>query len=312
MRTLLDAAADGGYAMGAFGISNLEHTHAIMRAAAETQSPVVMMISNRNINYAGAPFLYALARTAVEQYPDIPMAIHLDHGLSPKSCIEMIDLGFSSVMIDGSLHEDGSTPADYEYNLRVTKEVVAYARPRGVTVEGEIGTLARIDGGESDRLTDPDQAVDFVKQTGVDALAVAIGTSHGAYKFSKRPDDDMLAMSLLEEIHERLPDTHLVLHGASSVPEHLVEEINRYGGAMKPAYGVPTEELVRAIGLGVRKINVDTDSRLAMTAAIRKVFAEHPETYDPRDYLKPATTAMAELVAARMRSFGQAGQAASV
>jgi fructose-bisphosphate aldolase class II len=250
---------------------------------------------------------------ATELYPEIPVVLHQDHGNSPETCISAIDLGFTSVMMDGSLLEDGKTPADFDHNVQVTREVVDYAHARGVSVEGELGTLGGIEDGVGSgeiHLTDPDQAVDFVELTGVDALAVAIGTSHGAYKFSRAPDRSVLAIDLVEQIHDRLPQTHLVMHGSSSVPKELVDEINRYGGSIRPTWGVPIPEIQQGIRHGVRKINVDTDSRLAITGAIRKAFAESPEEFDPRSYLGPARNEMRRVVAERMMQFGQAGHAA--
>jgi fructose-bisphosphate aldolase, class II len=312
MRQLLDEAANGGYGVGAFNVNNMEQIQAIMEAARETSSPVIIQASRGARAYTNDLFLWHLMQAATELYPEIPVALHLDHGNEPATCISAIDLGFTSVMMDGSLEADGKTPSSFDYNVAVTKEVVAYAHERGVTVEGEIGTLGGIEDGHGSgevHLTDPDEAVAFVEQTGLDALAVAIGTSHGAYKFSSPPDGEVLKMDLIKEIHQRLPDTHLVMHGSSSVPRELVDEINRYGGALKPAWGVPVKEIQVGIQHGVRKVNVDTDSRLAVTGAIRKVFAESPEKFDPRDYLKPARTAMEVLIAERMRDFGQAGHA---
>jgi fructose-bisphosphate aldolase, class II len=312
MRQLLDEAALGGYGVGAFNVNNMEQIQAIMEAARETSSPVIIQASRGARAYTNDLFLWHLMQAAAELYPEIPVALHLDHGNEPSTCISAIDLGFTSVMMDGSLEADGKTPASFEYNVAVTKEVVAYAHERGVTVEGEIGTLGGIEDGHGSgevHLTDPDEAVAFVEETGIDALAVAIGTSHGAYKFDREPDGEVLKMDLIKEIHQRLPDTHLVMHGSSSVPKSLVDEINRYGGSLKPAWGVPVKEIQLGVRHGVRKINVDTDSRLAVTGAIRKVFAESPEKFDPRDYLKPARTAMQELIAERMRDFGQAGHA---
>jgi fructose-bisphosphate aldolase class II len=312
MRQLLDEAAKGGYGVGAFNVNNMEQIQAIMEAARETSSPVIIQASRGARAYTNDLFLWHLMQAATELYPEIPVALHLDHGNEPETCISAIDLGFTSVMMDGSLEADGKTPASFEYNVAVTKEVVAYAHERGVTVEGEIGTLGGIEDGHGSgevHLTDPDEAVAFVEETGLDALAVAIGTSHGAYKFASAPDGDVLKMDLIKEIHRRLPETHLVMHGSSSVPPELVDEINRYGGDLKPAWGVPVKEIQVGIQHGVRKINVDTDSRLAVTGAIRKVFAESPEKFDPRDYLKPARTAMEVLIAGRMRDFGQAGHA---
>jgi fructose-bisphosphate aldolase class II len=315
MRQLLDEAAKGGYGVGAFNVNNMEQIQAIMEAARETKSPVIIQASRGARSYTNDRFLYHLMIAATEVYPEIPVALHQDHGNSPATCKSAIDMGFTSVMMDGSLKEDGKTPADFDYNVRVTREVVEMAHERGVTVEGELGCLGGIEDGHGagvdalSHLTDPDQAVEFVERTGIDALAVAIGTSHGAYKFSKKPTGEVLVMSRIEEIHRRLPNTHLVMHGSSSVPEDLQEMINKYGGKMKPTFGVPVEEIQRGIKHGVRKINVDTDNRMAMTGAIRKVFAEHPEAFDPRDYLKPAREAMKDVVRKRMTAFGQAGHA---
>ena len=312
MRQLLDEAAKGGYGVGAFNVNNMEQIQAIMEAARETASPVIIQASRGARAYTNDLFLWHLMLAAVELYPEVPVALHLDHGNEPATCISAIDLGFTSVMMDGSLEADGKTPSSFEYNVAVTKEVVEYAHARGVTVEGEIGTLGGIEDGHGSgevHLTDPDQAVQFVHDTGLDALAVAIGTSHGAYKFSKEPDGEVLKMDLIKEIHTRLPETHLVMHGSSSVPKELVDQVNAYGGSLRPTWGVPIKEIQLGIQHGVRKVNVDTDSRLAITGAIRKVFAETPEKFDPRDYLKPARTAMQELVAGKMRDFGQAGHA---
>jgi fructose-bisphosphate aldolase class II len=312
MRQLLDEAAKGGYGVGAFNVNNMEQIQAIMEAARETASPVIIQASRGARSYTNDKFLWHLMQAAVELYPEVPVALHLDHGNEPATCISAIELGFTSVMMDGSLEADGKTPASFEYNLAVTKEVVEYAHARGVTVEGELGTLGGIEDGHGSgevHLTDPDQAVEFVEATGIDALAVAIGTSHGAYKFAKEPDGEVLKMDLIKEIHQRLPETHLVMHGSSSVPQELLQQVNQYGGKLKPAWGVPIKEIQLGIQHGVRKINVDTDSRLAITGAIRKVFVESPEKFDPRDYLKPARAAMQELVASKMRDFGQAGHA---
>jgi fructose-bisphosphate aldolase class II len=312
LRQLLDAAADGGYGVGAFNVNNMEQIQAIMEAARETQSPVIVQASRGARSYTNDRFLFHLMEAAAELYPEIPVVLHQDHGNSPETCISAIELGFTSVMMDGSLLEDGKTPSDFEYNVNVTREVVEHAHARGVSVEGELGTLGGIEDGVGSgevHLTDPDQAVEFVERTGIDALAVAIGTSHGAYKFSKPPDGEVLAMDLIEQIHSLLPDTHLVMHGSSSVPKDLVDAINEYGGAMEPTWGVPVEEIQQGIRHGVRKINVDTDLRLAMTGAIRKVFAEEPGEFDPRSYLKPARAAMQRVVAERMQQFGQAGHA---
>jgi fructose-bisphosphate aldolase class II len=312
MRQLLDEAAAGGYGVGAFNVNNMEQIQAIMEAARETRSPAIVQASRGARSYTNDRFLYHLMQAAAELYPEIPLVLHQDHGNSPETCISAIEQGFTSVMMDGSLLADHKTPSDFEYNVRVTREVVEYAHARGVTVEGELGTLGGIEDGVGSgevHLTDPDQAVEFVERTGIDALAVAIGTSHGAYKFSQRPTGDVLAMNLIEEIHRRLPDTHLVMHGSSSVPRELVDQINRYGGRMQPTFGVPVEEIQQGIRHGVRKVNVDTDSRLAITGAIRKVFAEDPEEFDPRKYLAPARSAMQAVVAERMTQFGQAGHA---
>lgn len=310
LRELLDAAGRGGYGVGAFGISNMEQARAIADATIETQSPVIVMLSHKSIQYAGARYLAHLARAVAEECEGLAVCVHLDHGTTYEACIEAIDLGCSSVMIDASLMPDGRTPASYEHNVETTARVVEAARARGVSVEGELGTLGSIDAardGQLAQLTDPAQAEDFVERTGVDALAVAIGTSHGAYKFDRPPGADLLAMDVIEEIHRRLPETHLVMHGASSVPPELIEEVNRHGGELRPTFGVPIEELQRGIAAGVRKINVDTDGRLAMTAAVRRALVERPGDYDPRVWLAPTIDAMREVVAARMRQFGQAG-----
>ncbi len=315
MRQLLDEAAKGGYGVGAFNVNDMEQIQAIMEAAKETNSPVIVQASRGARAYAQDKYLYHLMLAAAELYPDIPLVLHQDHGNSAETCKSAIDLGFTSVMMDGSLMPDGKTPSSFDYNVQVTKEVVAYAHPRGVTVEGEIGVLGGIEDGHGaggtglEHVTDPDQAVEFVAKTGLDALAIAIGTSHGAYKFSKKPDGSVLKMDVLIKIHERLPKTHLEMHGSSSVPKDLQDIINQYGGKLKPTWGVPVEEIQLGIRNGVRKINVDTDNRLAMTGAIRKVFVETPEKFDPRDYMKPARDAMKKVVAQRMTQFGQAGHA---
>jgi fructose-bisphosphate aldolase class II len=312
LRQLLDEAAAGGYGVGAFNVNNMEQIQAIMEAARETESPAIVQASRGARSYTNDRFLFHLMQAAVELYPEIPVCLHLDHGKSPETCISAIELGFTSVMMDGSLLADGKTPSDFDYNVAVTREVVDYAHPRGVSVEGELGTLGGIEDGHGSgqvHLTDPDQAVEFVERTGIDALAVAIGTSHGAYKFTKPPTGDVLAIDLIEEIHERLPHTHLVMHGSSSVPKELVDAINAYGGAIRPTWGVPIAEIQQGIRHGVRKINVDTDSRLAITGAIRKVFVESPGEFDPRSYLAPARKAMQAVVAERMQQFGQAGHA---
>jgi len=312
MRQLLDEAAHGGYGVGAFNVNNMEQIQGIMEAARETASPVIVQASRGARSYAGDRFLYHLMLAAAEEYPEIPVALHQDHGNNPATCISAIELGFTSVMMDGSLLEDGKTVADYEYNVQVTREVVEYAHARGVTVEGELGTLGGIEDGVGSgevHLTDPDQAVEFVQQTGIDALAVAIGTSHGAYKFSRRPDGQILAMHVIEEIHRRLPETHLVMHGSSSVPAVLIDRINAAGGSMRAAFGVPVEEIRQGIRHGVRKINVDTDGRLAITAAVREAIVAKPEEFDPRHFTRAAREGMKQIVAERMRQFGQAGHA---
>jgi len=318
MRQLLDEAARKGYGVGAFNVNNMEQIQAIMEAARETESPVIIQASRGARSYSQDRFLYHLMLAATELYPEIPVVLHLDHGNSPATCKSAIEMGFTSVMMDGSLLEDGKTPSSYDYNVRVTREVVEMAHARGVTVEAEIGTLGGIEDGHGaggtglEHLTDPDQAEQFVKDTGCDALAIAIGTSHGAYKFTKKPDGSVLKMDRLIEIHQRIPTTHLVMHGSSSVPKELQNIINQYGGKLKPTWGVPVEEIQLGIKNGVRKINVDTDNRLAMTGAIRKVLWETPEKFDPRDYLKPAREAMKKVVMERMVQFGQAGHAKEI
>jgi fructose-bisphosphate aldolase class II len=315
MRQVLDEAAKGGYGVGAFNVNNMEQIQAIMEAARETKSPVIVQASRGARSYTNDRFLYHLMIAATEVYPEIPVVLHQDHGNSPETCKSAIDMGFTSVMMDGSLLADGKTPSDFDYNVKVTRDVVELAHERGVTVEGELGCLGGIEDGHGaggsglEHLTDPDQAVEFVERTGIDALAVAIGTSHGAYKFTKKPTGEVLVMKRIEEIHQKLPATHLVMHGSSSVPQDLQDVINKYGGKMKQTYGVPVEEIQRGIKHGVRKINVDTDNRMAITGAIRKVFVESPEKFDPRDYMKPARDAMKEVVKARMIQFGQAGHA---
>ncbi|HVC45653.1 MAG TPA: class II fructose-bisphosphate aldolase [Terracidiphilus sp.] len=315
MRQLLDEAAKGGYGVGAFNVNDMEQIQAIMEAAKETNSPVIIQASRGARQFAQDRYLYHLILAASELYPEIPIAMHQDHGNSFETCKSAIELGFTSVMMDGSLKEDGKTPSTFEENVDVTKRVVEFAHERGITVEGEIGVLGGVEDGHGaggsglEHLTDPDQAVEFAERTGVDALALAIGTSHGAYKFSKKPDGSVLKMDLLIEIHKRLPHTHLVMHGSSSVPKDLQDIVNQYGGKLKPTWGVPVEEIQLGIRNGVRKINVDTDNRLAITGAIRKVLWESPEKFDPRDYMKPARDAMKKVVALRMTQFGQAGHA---
>ncbi len=321
MRALLDHAAENDYGVAAFNVNNMEQIQAIMEAAQETNSPVIIQASRGARQYTNDAYLRHLMLAAAELYPNIPVAMHQDHGNSPKTCLSAIDQGFTSVMMDGSLMDDGRTPSDYEYNVRVTREVVKAAHAKGVTVEGEIGTLGGIEDGHGagltgadalKHLTDPGQAGQFVKDTGVDALAVAIGTSHGAYKFTRKPTGDVLVMTVIEEIHRRLPNTHLVMHGSSSVPQELLEIIRKFGGQMKETYGVPVEEIQRGIKHGVRKINVDTDNRLAMTGAIRQIFSTKPSEFDPRSYLGPARDAMKKVCVARMIAFGQAGNAGKI
>ncbi len=321
MRVMLDHAAENGYGIGAFNVNNMEQIQSIMMAATETNSPVIVQASRGARSYSNDNYLRHLMLAAAELNPKIPIAMHQDHGNSPETCFSAIDQGFTSVMMDGSLLEDGKTPSSYEHNVDVTRKVVAKAHALGVTVEAEIGCLGGIEDGHGAgltgeealaHLTDPEEAQRFSEETGCDALAVAIGTSHGAYKFTRKPSGDVLKMDLIEEIHRRLPNTHLVMHGSSSVPMELIDIINRYGGEMPETYGVPVEAIQQGIKHGVVKINVDTDNRLAITGAIRKVFAESPGKFDPRDYLKPARVAMAEVVKARMIAFGQAGWADKV
>jgi fructose-bisphosphate aldolase, class II len=327
LRVVLDHAAENNYGVAAFNVNNMEQIQAIMEAAHETDSPVIVQASRGARQYSQDAYLKHLMLAAAELYPHIPTVMHQDHGNSPATCTSAIKNGFTSVMMDGSLKEDGKTPADYEYNVRVTAEVVKLAHPQHVSVEGELGCLGSLESGEGEQedghgavgtltrdqlLTDPVQAEDFVAKTGVDALAVAIGTSHGAYKFSRKPDGQVLAMDRIIEIHKRLPNCHLVMHGSSSVPQQLQDELRKYGGKMSQTWGVPVEEIQLGIKHGVRKINVDTDNRIAMTAAIRKVFMETPEKFDPRDYLKPARAAMKQVCIDRMKAFGQAGNAAKL
>ena len=327
LRKVLDHAAENGYGVAAFNVNNMEQIQSIMEAAKETNSPVIIQASRGARSYSQDAFLRHLMLAAVELYPEIPVVMHQDHGNSPATCLSAIENGFTSVMMDGSLKEDGKTPASYEYNVDVTKKVVALAHARGVSVEGELGCLGSLESGHGEAedghgaegvlshdqlLTDPEEAARFVAETGVDALAVAIGTSHGAYKFTRKPDGEVLAMSRIEEIHKKIPNTHLVMHGSSSVPQELQDIINKYGGQMKQTWGVPVEEIKRGIKSGVRKINVDTDCRMAITGAIRKVLFESPEKFDPRDYLKPARTAMKDVCVARMVAFGQAGNASKI
>jgi fructose-bisphosphate aldolase class II len=314
LRQALDEAAKKGYALGGYNVNNMEQIQSIMEAAHATNSPVILQASRGARKYANDKFLYHLMLAANELYPEIPIVLHQDHG-SKEACLSAVDMGYTSVMIDGSLKEDHKTPASFEENVAVTKEVVAYAHARGVSVEAELGVIGGIEDGagagdmKSDFLTDPEQAVEFVKETGVDALAVAVGTSHGVYKFTKEPDGSVLVMDRIVEIHKLLPTTHIVMHGSSSVPQDLLALVNKYGGQIKPTWGVPVSEIQKGIQHGVRKVNVDTDIRLAMTAAIRQYLTEHPEAFDPRDYLKPARDKVIELLSERMQAFGQAGHA---
>ena len=327
MRELLDHAAEHAYGIPAFNVNNLEQVQAVMEAAKETGAPVILQASAGARKYAGESFIKHLIAAAVETYPQIPLVMHQDHGQNPGVCQGAIDLGFSSVMMDGSLEADGKTIASYEYNLDVTKQVVQMAHVRGITVEGELGCLGSLETMKGDKedghgtdatmtrdqlLTDPEQAADFVKQTQVDALAIAIGTSHGAYKFSRKPTGDILAIERIKEINRRIPNTHLVMHGSSSVPQELLAMIRQYGGQMKETYGVPVEEIQKAIQFGVRKINIDTDIRLAMTGAVRKFLAENPEKFDAREWLKPAREAAKAVCKARYIEFGCEGQGAKI
>lgn len=327
MRQLLDHAAENGYGLPAFNVNNLEQVQAIMQAADEVNAPVIMQASAGARKYAGEAFLRHLIEAAVEAYPHIPVVMHQDHGQSPAVCMAAIKSGFTSVMMDGSLESDGKTVASYEYNVDVSKKVVEFSHSIGVTVEAELGVLGSLETMKGDKedghgaegtmtreqlLTDPEQAADFVRQTGCDALAIAIGTSHGAYKFTKKPTGDILAIERIKEIHRRIPNTHLVMHGSSSVPQELLAEIREFGGDMKETYGVPVEEIVEGIKHGVRKVNIDTDLRLAITGAIRRYFAENPSKFDPRDYLKPARAAAAKVCRERYLAFGCEGQAGKI
>ncbi|MCK5863386.1 MAG: ketose-bisphosphate aldolase [Candidatus Hydrogenedentes bacterium] len=324
MRQILDEAAKGGYGVGAFNVNNMEQIQAIMQAANDTNSPVIIQASRGALKYSKMIYLKKLMEAAAEEFPQIPVSMHLDHGNSLESCKEAIALGFTSVMMDGSLASDGKTPNTYEQNVDITRQVVEYAHPLGVTVEGELGCLGGIEDGHGagltadevdEHLTDPAQTEDFVAKTGLDALAVAIGTSHGAYKSGRKDPKTgemlppTLAMDRVHEIHKRLPNCHMVMHGSSSVPKELVDIINQYGGSMPNTFGIAVDQIQDGIKHGVRKVNVDTDSRLAITGAIRKVFMESPEKFDPRDYLKPAREAAYDVYVARMNAFGQAGHA---
>jgi fructose-bisphosphate aldolase class II len=327
LRQLLDHAAERDYGLPAFNINNLEQILAIMQAADASDSPVILQASAGARKYAGEAFLRKMVEAAVESYPHIPICMHQDHGASPAVCQASIRSGFSSVMMDGSLLPDMKTPSSYDYNVEVTRKVVDFAHCVGVSVEGELGCLGSLESGQAgeedgsgaegilshdELLTDPAQAADFVKRTGVDALAIAIGTSHGAYKFSRKPTGDILAIGRIKEIHERIPDTHLVMHGSSSVPQEWLDIIREYGGEMKETYGVPVEEIQEGIRHGVRKVNIDTDIRLAMTGAMRRTMAKHRSEFDPRKFFKDATVAAKDICEARFDAFGSAGQASKI
>ena len=327
MRQMLDHAAENGYGIPAFNVNNLEQVRAIMLAANETNSPVILQGSAGARAYAGAPFLRHLILAAIEEFPHIPVVMHQDHGTSPSVCQRSIQLGFSSVMMDGSLMDDGKTPSSYEYNVDVTRRTVEMAHACGVSVEGELGCLGSLETGEAGEedgigavgkltmdqmLTDPEEAADFVQKTQVDALAIACGTSHGAYKFTRPPTGDILAIDRIKAIHNRIPNTHLVMHGSSSVPQDWLAIINEFGGKIPETYGVPVEQIQEGIKNGVRKINIDTDLRLASTGAVRRFLAENPSEFDPRKFLKASTQAMSDICKARYEAFGTVGQAAKI
>ncbi len=327
MRQLLDHAAEFSYGLPAFNVNNLEQMRAIMEAADKVDAPVIVQASAGARKYAGAPFLRHLILAAVEEFPHIPVVMHQDHGTSPAICQRSIQLGFSSVMMDGSLMTDGKTPASYDYNVDVTRRVVEMAHACGVSVEGELGCLGSLETGKageedgvgaegeldhSQLLTDPEEAAQFVKATGVDALAIAIGTSHGAYKFSRKPTGDVLRIDRIKEIHNRIPNTHLVMHGSSSVPQDWLAIINEFGGEIPETYGVPLEEIVEGIKYGVRKVNIDTDLRLASTGAIRRFLGTHKAEFDPRKYLAESVKAMRDICIERYEAFGSAGQASKI
>ncbi|MCJ8294801.1 MAG: fructose-bisphosphate aldolase class II [Colwellia sp.] len=327
MRQMLDHAAEFEYGIPAFNVNNLEQVRAIMLAASDTDSPVIMQASAGARKYAGAPFLRHLILAAIEEFPNIPVVMHQDHGTSPTICQRSIQLGFSSVMMDGSLMEDGKTPSSYDYNVDVTRRTVEMAHACGVSVEGELGCLGSLEtgmAGEEDgvgaegiltkeqMLTDPEEAADFVNKTQVDALAIACGTSHGAYKFSRPPTDDILAIDLIKAIHQRIPQTHLVMHGSSSVPQEWLAVINEFGGKIPETYGVPVEQIQQGIKHGVRKINIDTDLRLASTGAVRRFLAQNPSEFDPRKFLQVSTNAMYDICKARYEAFNTAGNASKI
>lgn len=311
-KILLDHALKNKYCVGAYNVNNMEQIQAIMEAASETKSPVIIQASRGALKYSKMIYLKKLMEAAAEDNPDIPVAMHLDHGNSLETVKQAVELGFTSIMIDGSLDETGKVPLSFEDNVSITKQVVDYCHPLGITVEGELGTLGGIEDGVGSgevHLTDPDEAVKFVEETGVDSLAIAIGTSHGAFKFEKEPK---LALEIVEQINKKLPELALVMHGSSSVPKELVDIVNKYGGAMPNAKGVPVEQIQSVIPHGVAKVNVDTDGRIAITGAVRKVLAEEPEKFDPRDYLKPAREAAKKVIASRMQAFSTAGHASEI
>jgi fructose-bisphosphate aldolase class II len=327
LRQLLDHAAEYGYGVPAFNINNMEQVIAIMQAASEVDAPVILQASRGARAYAGDTMLRKMVEAAEEMFPRIPVCLHQDHGNNRATCVSAMQAGFTSVMMDGSLEADASTPASYEYNLAITAEVTAIAHDIGVSVEGELGCLGSLETGEGEKedghgfdgrlemeqlLTDPQQAVDFVTRTGVDALAIAMGTSHGAYKFSREPDGEILAMHVVREINRRLPEVHLVMHGSSSVPQALQDLFNEYGGEMPQTWGVPVDEIVRGIGQGVRKVNIDTDCRLAMSGAFRRVARQDRSQFDPRKFLQPALDAMQALCRERFEQFGTAGNASRI
>jgi len=327
LRQLLDHAAEYGYGIPAFNVNNLEQTRAIMEAARATNSPVIMQASAGARKYAGAPFLRHMILAAIEEFPEIPVCMHQDHGTSPAVCQRSIQLGFSSVMMDGSLMEDGKTPSSYEYNVEVTRRTVEMSHACGVSVEGELGCLGSLETGEAGEedgigagcklsheqmLTDPDEAADFVSKTGVDALAIACGTSHGAYKFTRPPTGDILAIDRIRAIHEKIPNTHLVMHGSSSVPQDWLAIINEFGGEIPETYGVPVEQICEGIKHGVRKVNIDTDLRLSSTGTIRRFLAQNPAEFDPRKYLGKTIEAMRDICIARYEAFGTAGNASKI
>ena len=327
LRQLLDHAAEHGYGVPAFNVNNLEQIQAIMQAAQKTDAPVILQASAGARKYAGEPFLRKMVEAAAEMYPDIPIVLHQDHGASPAVCMQAIRSGFTSVMMDGSLREDAKTPSSYEYNIEVTRRACEMAHAVGVSVEGELGCLGSLESGQAGEedgvgaagtlshdqlLTDPDQAADFVRQTGVDALAIAIGTSHGAYKVTRKPTGDLLAIDRIKQIHAKIPTTHLVMHGSSSVPQEWLAIIREHGGSIKETYGVPVEEIQEGIRHGVRKVNIDTDIRLAMTGAMRRAMAKDPSEFDPRKFLKDAMAAARDVCIARFEAFGCAGRASKI